>query len=273
MKKFLTLLEIEFRSLLLIIAGFFGAVTVLSTLSAWSTSRDISNWTHRTIAQRGITVAEYVQHHGGYYGLNQVVGRGMQYAVFIFLFFGIIGAISLYIWNREWSGKSKSIYFLLSLRAPRIRILLTKTVAIIVTSWLYYGLVLVNLAITGVIMRLIFADGLVADNLLRGYLQNLGMPLNLVFPTSILNFVQLTLFTVAIFLTMTVWILLIKSFKWVGGIIGLIYSVGMLALYIYTQAIWLFHDERMIIDWSFVIGSVVLGLVLSWWLLNKKISV
>jgi len=271
MKKFLTLLEIEFRGILGIIIGFFGAVTVLSMLAFWGSSASANTWASRMIIQNGMTVAEYVEQNG-YFTLTRIME--LHYAIFIFLFFGVIGAISLWIWNCEWAGKSKGIYFLLTLKGSRLRILATKTVAIIVTSWLYYGLIIVNLLIGEFMMNIIFTDGLVGNNLVAQYFRYATQPLNIIAPDSLGSFVQMTLFTVAIFLTMTVWILLIKSFRLRGGLVGFVYSTGVLAVYIYTHfVLWLFADERILVEWGFLFGVVGLGLGLSWWLLNKKISV
>ena len=271
MKKFLTLLEIDFRGILGIIIGFFGAVTVLSMLAFWGSSSSANSWASRMIVQNGMSVTEYVEQNG-YYTLTRVME--LHYAIFIFLFFGVIGAISLWIWHREWAGKSKGIYFLLSLKGSRLRILATKTVAVIVTSWLYYGLVVVNLFIGQIIMNLIFTTGLVGDNLVAEYLRHVTFPLDIIMPSSFGTFVQLTLFTVAIFLTMTVWIMLIKSFRWVGDLIGFIYSAGILAIYIYTHfVLWLFADERILVEWGFLFGSIAISFGISRWLLNKKISV
>jgi len=271
MKKFLTLLEIDFRGILGIIIGFFGAVTVLSMLAFWGSSSNANAWLSQMIIQSGMTVAQYVEQNG-YFTLMHVME--LHYAIFIFLFFGLIGATSLWVWNREWAGKSKGIYFLLSLKGSRLRILATKTMVIIVTSWLYYGLIIVNLFIGEFMMNWIFTDGLVGNDLVTEYLRLATQPLNIIAPDTLGSLVHMTLFTVAVFLTMTVWILLIKSFRLKGGLVGLAYSAAMMAIYIYTHfVLWLFADERIFVEWGFLFGSITISFGISWWLLNKKISV
>jgi len=272
MKKFLTLVEIEFRNLILILIGFFLAMTAISALLFFSGASALNQDSQRLMNQGGMSAAEFTATNG-YFTLNTLPSNMLLYVVFILIFFVFIATISFWIWQREWAGKSKGIYFLLSLRAPRLRILATKLLVTIVISWLFFGMVLLNLAMGSLIMNIILGSSLVGNNLIAGYLQNAHWMLAFALPTSLIHFIYHTLFSAAVFSAMTAWILLTKSFKWGGGITGFIYCAAMLAIYIYIHTLWLFYDERIVIEWTFVLASCVISFMLNWWLVTKKISV
>jgi len=272
MKKFFTLVEIEFRNLLFILVGCFLAMTGISTLLFFSGTASVNREAQRIMTQGSMSVTEFTASNG-YFTLRAVSNYMLLYVIFILFFFMLITAASFWIWQREWAGKSKGIYFLLSLRAPRLRILATKLLVTLVISWLFFGMVLINLAIGGLIMNIILGSALVDSNLISGFLQNANWMLSLALPSSFTHFIYHTLFTIAIFCAMTTWVLLAKSFKWSGGIIGFIYCFANLVIYIYIQTLWLFYDERIIIEWAFVLTSCVISFLLNWWLITKKISV
>jgi len=272
MKKFLTLVEVEFRHLIFTLIGFFVALTGISSLLFFSASSSANSNAIRIMNQGSLSIAEFTEMNG-YFTLRSISNHMLHYMVFILFFFALIGTISLWIWQREWAGKSKSIYFLLSLRAPRLRILATKLLVVVVISWLFFGMILINLAIGAFIMNVVFENGLVGNALIPGYLQNAHWILALALPASFTHFIYQTFFTIAIFSAMTGWVLLTKSFKWLGGVIGLIYCIATLSTYIYTQMLWLFYDERILVDWIFVLASCLISFALNWWLLEKRISV
>lgn len=272
MKKFLTLIEIEFRNLVFILVGFFFAMTGITGLLFFSGASSANSHALRMMNQGDLSASQFTAANG-YFTLSAITNNILLYVVFIFFFFAMIAAISFWIWQREWAGKSKGIYFLLSLRAPRLRILASKLLVVVITSWLFFGMVLINLAIGSLIMNIVFTRGLVGSNLISSFLQNAHWLLALAVPASFLHFIYHTLFTIAIFLAMTAWVLLTKSFKWLGGIIGFIYCLSTLIIYIITQSMWLFYDERILVEWAFVLGSCLISFVLNYWLINKKISV
>jgi len=271
MKKFLTLVEIEFRNLIFILIGFFVALTAISSFLFFISTSHANTEASRVMSQSAMSVAEFTATNGYFTLISAITAQ--HYMLFIFVFFVLIVALSFWIWQREWAGKSKGIYFLLSLRASRTRILMTKLLVIIITSWLFFGMILINLAIGGLIMNIVLGSDLTGDALISGYLQNANWILSFALPTSFTHFIYHTFFTIVVFSTMTAWILLTKSFKWIGGITGFIYCVAILSVYIYTQTLWLFYDERILVEWTFVLGACIIGLTLNWWLVTKRISV
>jgi len=272
MKKFLTLVEVEFRHLIGVLIGFFLSLTAISAFLFFVSATDANRDANRIMNQGGMSAAEFTATNG-YFTLSTISNNMLHYVIFILFFFVLIAVVSLGIWQREWAGKSKGIYFLLSLRAPRIRILATKLLATVITSWLFFGMILINLALGSLIMRIILGNALVGNALVAGYLQNAHWMLSFALPASLTHFIYQTFFTIAIFSTMTAWVLLTKSFKWVGGIVGFAFSVATLVVFIYTQTMWLFYDERIIVEWAFVLVSCVVSLLLNWWLISKRVSV
>jgi len=272
MKKFLTLIEIEFRHMIGILVGIFVATAGLSVLIFYSGISSANQQAQRIMAQGSMSVAAFTAQNG-YFSLANVTNNAMLYLVFILFFFGLVLALSFWVWQREWAGKSKGIYFLLSLRAPRIRILAVKLLVTVFCSWLFFGMILIILGIGSLMMNVIMGSSLVASNQIATYLQNANWALSIALPTTFTHFLYHTIFTITIFLAMTAWVLLTKSFKWLGGVIGFIYCVANLIIFIRIQTMWLFYDERILIEWTFVIGSCLISFLLNYWLINKTISV
>jgi len=272
MKKFLTLVEIEFRNLIGIFIGIFVAMTGISGLLFFSGASSANQNAQRVMSQGGMSAAEFTAQNG-YFTLTAVTNNILLYMVFIIFFFALVLALSFWVWQREWAGKSKGIYFLLSLRAPRLRILATKLLIVVIGSWLFFGMILINLGFGSLIMNIVMGNALVGSNLISSFLQHAHWILSFALPTSIVHLVFHSFFTIAVFSAMTAWVLLTKSFKWIGGIVGFVYCVATLVIYIITQTMWLFYDERIFVEWAFVLGSCIISFLLNWWLINKKISV
>lgn len=272
MKKFLTLIEIELRHLIFILIGIFLLMTGISGLLTFTGASANNQDATRIMTQGSLSAAEFVASHG-YFTLSTLPSATLMTAVFILFFYAMLAFVSFWIWQKEWAGKSKGIYFLLSLRAPRSRLLATKLLVTLTASWLFFGMVLLNLFIGGLIMNIVIDSRLVGSQLVAGYLQNASWILSFVLPTSAIHFIYHTLFTTAVFLAMTSWVLLAKSFNWFGGIIGFIYTFATVVIYTYIQFMWLFYDERLLVEWSFVILSCLISFPLSMWLVAKRISV
>ena len=274
MKKFLALLEVEFRTVVPILLGIFGFLSALSMWLFYTLSEEMS---FELIGQlsNDFTVADFVLASGGV-TLVEIMNRNFSqfhYLVFMFSLFLLIGIISFGLWYKEWFGKSKRIYFLLSLRGERFTISLAKLVTIVASTWIFYGIILINLFIGAIIARTILPDGIMATNLIQGVLLSGNSMMAIVFPVSLSHFLYKTLFIVAIFNAISCWILMDRSKRIFGFIAGMAYCIALLAIFIRTQNMWLFYDERILVDWGFVLIANVMSLAINYFLINKKISI
>ena len=276
MKKFLTLFEVELRKNAFLMITAFIAITLIST---WIFHWQISQGYQRMMSDMlhlNLSYEAFVEAHGyvSLVTINREVGaEGLHPVLFIFSFFLLMPILTFFLWKKEWSGRAKRIYFLLSLTGSRFKIFLMKALTVLLTAWLFYGVILLNFTIGAFIVTLMFPSEVIGQGMVAQYLQSSHWLIHLVLPHTIGQFLYHSVFILAIFATISAWFLSVKSFRWLGFIIGFIYSVGIFALYIYTQTLWLFSDERLLVDWAFAVGVFIANIALCYYLLQKKISV
>ncbi|SDW86627.1 hypothetical protein [Paenibacillus sp. CF384] len=194
-----------------------------------------------------------------------------------------IGGIALYvflIWYREWMGKNMFIYRLLMLPTERRHLYLAKLSAILL---FVFGLVAFQLLILPLEAQLFTA---VVDPELRGVSETLTTViqnhsfLQVLVPRTLTEFVLYygsgALFVIILFTA----ILLERSYRLKGIVAGVIY-IGVACLLLVAPMLimnrdindYLYPNEIFIIE--FVIAALigVMSLAISFFLMNKKISV
>ena len=272
--KFLTLVDIDLKKIFPILIVTFTIMTGLSARMFYKAIDGILVDIHGSLAQ-GTTAAQIVATEGQF-TLSQMIDLGYQrhYVLFGFMFLFLVALLSFYIWYKEWFGQSKRIYMLLTLRMPRFRHILSKLTVLLIGVIIFYGMIMLNLLIGDIMMRMMMPDGLVASNNVRDVLasaQFVGLGFSV--PMSALHLIYHLLFATVGFSVITVWIMLDRSKRVLGFIAGLIYAIGAATVWIRILDMFLFYDERIFVDWGFVLIVNVLSLAISWWLINKKVTI
>ena len=275
MKKLITLLEIELKKALPILLTTLILMTAASTWAFYSGAQRMNSMLMQDLLANEMTVAEYVESSGGVTLVQAIesYGQMLPYLLFVLSAMLLVAVLSFYLWYKEWFGQSKRIYMLFSLRGSRFTILISKLITVIAATWIFYGVVLINLWIGGVVLRLVLPDGAVADGLVRGVILNGNTALAFIFPLSLIDFMYKIFFVMVAFSGITVVVLMDRSKKILGFILGLVYCILVTVVYSRTQSMFLFFDERPLVDWSFVILASALSLLISYLLLNKKVSI
>jgi len=274
MKKFLALLEVEFRSMVLVLVGIFGFLTVISGWLFYSLATELG---HEIVDQLSsdFRAADFVNETGGV-TLIEIMNynwRQFHYLLFMLALLLVIVIVGFSLWYKEWVGKSKRIYFLLSLKGTRFTIFLSKLVAMMSAVWIFYGMLLVNLFIGSQIAERVLPDGVLAANLVRGVLLSGHEIIAIVIPVSFSHFILKTLLIATIFNALSCLVLMDRSKRIVGFIGGLLYCIALSGIFVYLQHLWLFHDERVLVNWGFALVANVLSLAISYFLINQKVSI
>lgn len=267
--KLLTLIEIEIKKILPWLISLF---TLMSLLTGSLFFKEISDLKKKLIPTLlDSSVSEYVQNNG-HITLASILDNQILIIGIFILFAIIIVCLGLYLWYKEWIGSSKRIYMLLSLKGQRTSILLSKLIVIILSVFVFYAVVLLNLGIGSVLLNTLLPDGLTGEHLVQGALLQ-SQFINFVLPLTLTDFIYKLLFVILMFGLISVFVLSDRSKKIFGIIFGILYGIANIAVFLYTKSLFLFVDERFFVNFGFVLIGTVLSYSISTWLLNKKVSI
>ncbi len=268
--KLLTLIEIEIKKILPWLLILFAGLTALSTGLFFRSISRVNEEDVLSFLREG-TVEEFVELNGQF-TLTQIFDTNAALFLLYFAVGFFIVLLGLYLWYKEWFGQSKRIYMLLSLQGNRFSIVLSKLIVILCSILTYCGVILLNVFIGSALLNFIMPEGIVADNLIHGLLSQSEL-FGFLLPLTLGDFLYRLAFIVLMFGIITVFVFLDRSKRIFGFILGGIYGIANIALFIYTQTLFLFVDERFFVDWGFVLGMNLLSYGISYWLLHKKVSI
>jgi hypothetical protein len=268
--KLFTLVEIELRKILPIALIVF-CIMLVGSIFIFNRSANIAlDSVNESLMKDSLTLQEYIANNGT---LNSFDVTNVSLLMSLFVFSALIlMASSLYLWFKEWFGASKRIYLLLTLNSSRINIIISKLIAIILVSFIYYGVVLLSLFLGSLISQFVLSSELYPSlNIVNDHLLT---TIQILVPLNPIALVYNTLFVSAVFLSISVFVLFNRSPRKVAGsLIGLIYCIIMLFILIMTKQLWLFSDERMIVDFAYVIASCLISFLISRLLIKNLVTV
>ena len=222
----------------------------------------------------GVTKETFIYDYGQY-GMRTYMDS-MWFNIPIALCAGAIFLYIFLIWYRDWSGKNSFIYRLLMIPTSRLSIYFAKITALMLLVFSLVSAQLVFLFIESKILGWIIS----ADYLKEMSIISLTKAANLIQIILPSTFTQFILYYGAGFVSLTIIftaILLERSFKWKGIILGIIYCGVTIAIFV---AILLLLDTNYfyiseIITIASIVGSLigVISILLSRYLLNKKVTV
>ena len=267
--KFLTLIEIEIKKILPWLTTLFIGLTILSVGMFY---KSIGNYKQEMLPEiLNSSVTDYVQNYGQL-SLTQVFDTTPY--LFLSYIFGalLLIGITFYLWYKEWFGASKRIYMLLSLKGQRFTIFLSKLIVILFSFFVFYGVILINLVIGSLLMNTLLPDGIVANQLIQNLVQKSDL-VAMILPLSISDFIYKIAFIVLMFSLISVFVLCDRSKKIFGLIAGAAFGIANIALFVYTKTLYLYVDERFLVNYGFVFGMSTISILICAWLLNKKVSI
>ena len=136
----------------------------------------------------------------------------------------------------------------------------------------FYGVVLVNLLLSSLMMNLVLPEQIVSAHLVQNVILHSEI-LPFVLPVSLSALLYKLAFIVMIFAILSVFVLMDRSRKIWGMVCGFIYTVVYMAIFVYIMRLELFTSERVLVNWLFVGITLMISVVISYYLLKKKVSI
>ena len=195
-------------------------------------------------------------------------------------FFLLIGALlwclyyGLAIWYKDFSNKTKPIYTLFMLPENKFIIFISKLITMLT---LIYGVILVQFLcwlIMGVIMKNI--SGISIEHIIN-IINNARPDIYMVHVPQISRVEFIMIFILGPILAMTVLftgIMMHKTVKKIGGLLGVIYVISIISVYFSITALYnTYSDVLMKTHLIFYLVVFVMSMVVSYSTLTKKIYV
>ncbi|PLT35229.1 hypothetical protein [Bacillus sp. V5-8f] len=272
MKSYLKLVDFEINRA----SRFFGSLLVIVAISQFAgvvvRSKTYLSEASRVMRDQSITQAEFLTSHGTI-SFSQIV-TSLWFLAPIALSAALLILYIFFIWYRDWFGKNTFIYRLLMLPTVRINIFFAKATAILL---LVLGLIAFQLILLPLQQTLL--ESLVPAEFI-GYLDyhhalNSFWFLSMIIPHSFDQFlVSYGIGIMAVFLLFTA-ILFERSFRWKGIVMGILFILfaGLLLLTPFLVGEMLYPKELLLLEGVLLMLITALSIVISRFLLNKKVTV
>lgn len=267
--KFLTLLENEFyrnfKNMIGIIFGFF----VGHLVTAWVGITSIENEIDDALRNNPIEKALEIKRNSGFYDLYD--HKGLEFIMLLAIL--IVVLYTLYIWNREWMGSSKSIYTLLALPIKKNYIILSKLFTMVVYTAFALLVQILTLFLDKKIMSWRIDKRFYIDESV------LGVFSTDYFRTEYLNLISRDIFVsiatvLALILLLGLIILLFRSFKIKGLILGVILLAVYVGVFIGVPVYFnLYLEEAFVVRLILSIITSIIAFIFSKFLLENKVGV
>ena len=274
MNNILTLYDMEFKRIYKI---YFTLIGLLFASNIGATLYNIFFRVKRMIDNEGnpITMHTLKSSEGLEYINTYIVGdlgsmtkMAMAFAVLLCLLY------SLVIWYRDYFSKSKTIATLLMLPQKRFNIYISKFLTVIM---MIFGIIasqflfwFIDLFIIKIILN-VNAEGFL--NVFQTMLIRQNRFWNLVFNQPI-DFVMIDVLGVILAVTMLfTGVMIERSFRKVGAVLGAIYVVASIVLYIYvTTSYGIYSDILLKVHLLYYLVMFIVSTLISINLLNKRVS-
>ena len=274
MNNILTLYDMEFK---LIYKIFFTLIGVLFASNIGATLYNIFFRVKRMIDNEGnpITMHTLKGSEGLEYINTYIVGdlgsmtkMAMAFAVLLCLLY------SLVIWYRDYFSKSKTIATLLMLPQKRFNIYISKFLTVIM---MIFGIIasqflfwFIDLVIIKIILN-VNTEGFL--NVFKTMLVQQNMISNLVFNQPI-DFMMVDILGVILAVTVLfTGVIIERSFRKIGVVLGSIYVVASIGIYIYvTVSYCIYSDILLKAHLLYYILMFIVSILISINLLNKRVS-
>lgn len=276
MKDFLKLFNFEFNRIYKFLLGIIGLMLVVQTAVVVIQSRRFMSTVNKAL-DRGKSEAEVLSEVGVFeliYSLDSL----LYMAPFIL---GLVAVMfySLLVWYRDWLGKNTFIYRLLMLPTSRMNVFLAKLATVMTALFTILSVQFLSVILQQNMAKWIVKEGFFEQVDILGLVSSSGT-MWLLYPNNLLVFLKIysviTLVVILIFIV----ILLERSFKIPGAIIGVIYGIiGFTFLYapfIMEEILdgpYLYPGEMLFAQIAIYLMVLAISLLGARYLLKNKVTV
>lgn len=277
MKNYLKLVNFELNRFMKIYLGLMG-VTILSQLiGAYVVPKQYLNHAQETMVINSLTETEYVNNFGSL-SLFDITQSGWVMGPIALCIVALI-FYSFLIWYRDWFGKNTFIYRLLTLPTNRINLYFAKATAILLMTLGLVSLQLILFPLMDRILKWTVPDVFITNLSIHEAVSTFNY-LSILFPPTFIDFViHYGLGLLFIFVLFTA-LLLERSFGIRGIVLGISYCAFSLAIVlapliatVMLEKTFLYPIEYFFLELFLCIGLTVLSIILSHYLLQRKVTV
>lgn len=277
MKNYLKLVNFELNRFMKIYLGLMG-VTILSQLiGAYVVPKQYLNHAQETMVINSLTETEYVNNFGSL-SLFDITQSGWVMGPIALCIVALI-FYSFLIWYRDWFGKNTFIYRLLTLPTNRINLYFAKATAILLMTLGLVSLQLILFPLMDRILKWTVPDVFITNLSIHEAVSTFNY-LSILFPPTFIDFViHYGLGLLFIFVLFTA-LLLERSFGIRGIVLGISYCAFSLAIVLapliateMLEKTFLYPMEYFFLELFLCIGLTVLSIILSHYLLQRKVTV
>ena len=269
--KLLTMAEIDLRKILPFIIGLFVTAIIGAQALFFMAITKLKESLEYAAAENQMLMEEYVA------SINKInlstIVQTFSYPVLFMIVLGLILILSgFYLWYKDWFGTSRQIYTLLTLKGSRMRIFIAKLLVFLLLFLGYYGIHLVNLYLAGKMAGMLLPEGAMGENLVYSFMVNDSFSMYMI-PNSLESLAFHLAFLVMMFSILSVSVLSDRSKRIWGLAFGLVYIIVSMYGFIYLYTLDFYTSELEAAQWLFVAIYLTVSLLISRFLLKKKVSI
>lgn len=277
MKSYLKLVNFEFNRFFKVYAALM-AITIVSQITGVIVnSKSYLNQANAMIYNQGLSQAKFIEAYGtmSFYRITPTIWVIGPIALCITV---LIIYIFL-IWYRDWFGKNTFVYRLLMLPTARLNVFFAKATTIFLMVLGLVALQILLLPVGSMIMKWLVPLEFRADMTIDQMIGTFNY-LAILFPNTFIDFsIHYVIGFIFVFVLFTA-ILFERSFGIKGIILGIIYFLLSLLLLISPGILTVFYEKLFLYPREYFILEVILcsivvatSIMVSRFLLNKKITV
>lgn len=277
MKHYLQLVNFEinrFMKLYLLLAIFVGVVQTATVIFEASSYMQIV----KSRVSRGMTPEQFINENWRFSLAEVVYTNGFMFPIII----AIAGLVfyMFFIWYRDWYARNPFVYRLLTLPTDRMNVYFAKLTTIMLTV---FGMLAFQIIMLGFYRQLVewIVPVVYRENLSIGLIVNSSIYLRMLIPTSFPEFITIYINGLAVVIVAFTIVLMERSYKWIGLVLGIVYAAVALILYalpiiiqyaIYNNS-YLYYAELYWLEMGILALIVVVSLVISNYLIKRKVTV
>lgn len=277
MSNFFKLVNFELNRFIKLYMILIGVTIVSQLVGAVVVSRRYLKDANQAIYEDGMSQASFIEQFGPF-SFNDL-GWSLWFNAPIALSIVVLLIYVFFIWYRDWFAKNTFIYRLLTLPTARLNIYLAKATTIFLMVLGLVALQLVLIPIESRVLEWMVPVDFRQDLSLGQIIEQVDILLILI-PGSLLQFIRnFGIGFMSVFVIFTA-ILLERSFKWKGIILGVLYGVITLAVYILPEVLeslispgYFYQSEKFFIALATVVIISGLSIWIGRLLLQHKITV
>lgn len=268
MRKFMNLVYLEVNRIAKLFFIALAAYFSISCIWVFCTARGYMKSIVESAQNSNMSIAKYLESCGAvpYQGRDILSGNYGLTAGAVFMMI-LVGVYAFLIWYRDWFGSNKKVYSLLVLPVNRMKIFAAKAVTIILMGCSVVSTFLIGIAASFYIDKAIL-DKVIIKNV------TLLDAFSAAIDITAYKKIDIVLFALCAICVIFLFVLLERSFKIKGIILGIVIGAAYLVLNgVVATSMYLYTGEKILLIAVIQLVFLAASIVYSNHLIKKKVAV